>query len=146
MTTTSLGSLATYVQLFVVVLGVYFVMYIAASLLGVIEQGAVLSLADSSCQLGNLKLEYTRGESIEYCILVYSYYTSPEHFRLHISVNNTPAYTFQLLVEPYTFGKIKFRVLYDKTGIYVLEAKLYRVINGEEIDTGREVRLYVRVE
>jgi predicted membrane protein len=85
------------------------------------------------------------GEVYSYCLAVYSYYTSPKPFAATVKLNNTLLYTFNITADPYTLTTTKFTIKFNKTGIYVLQVKLFEVKEAKLVDTGRAVELNIHV-
>jgi predicted membrane protein len=123
----------------------YLTSYLAALFIKQTEQGVVLALADGTCKTKDLRLDYKVGEIVNYCLVVYSHYTSPKPFAATVKLNNTLLYTFNITADPYTLTTTKFRVKFNKTGIYELQVKLFEVKETKLVDTGRTVELNIHV-
>jgi len=59
--------------------------------------------------------------------------------------NNTLLYIFNLTADPYMLTTTRFTIKFNKTGIYVLQVKLFEVRGAELLDTGRAVELNIHV-
>jgi len=123
----------------------YLTLYLAALFIKQTEQGVVLALTDETCKTENLRLNYKVGEAGNYCIVVYSYYTSPKPFAAVVLLNNTQLHTFNLTTDPYTLTTARFTIKFNKTGTYVLQLKLFEVREAKLVDTGRAVELNIHV-
>lgn len=123
----------------------YLTLYLAALFIKQTEQGVVLALTDGTCKTENLRLSYKVGEADNYCIVVYSHYTSPKPFAAVVIFNNTVLYIFNLTADPYTLTTTRFTIKFNKTGTYVLQVKLFEVRGTELVDTGRAVELNIHV-
>jgi hypothetical protein len=123
----------------------YLTLYLAALFIKQTEQGVVLALADGTCKTKDLRLNYKVGEVVNYCLVVYSHYTSPKPFAATVKLNNTLLYTFNITADPYTLTTTKFTIKFNKTGIYVLQVKLFEVKEAKLVDTGRTVELNIHV-
>jgi len=123
----------------------YLTLYLAALFIKQTEQGVVLALADGTCKTENLRLSYKVGEVVNYCLVVYSYYTSPKPFAATVKLNNALLYTFNITADPYTLTTTKFTIKFNKTGIYALQVKLFEVKEAKLVDTGRAVELNIHV-
>jgi len=123
----------------------YLTLYLAALFIKQTEQGVVLALADGTCKTENLRLSYKVGEVSNYCLVVYSHYTSPKPFAAIVKLNNTLLYTFNITADPYTLTTTSFTIKFNKTGIYVLRVKLFEVKEAKLVDTGRTVELNIHV-
>ncbi|MFZ8810386.1 MAG: hypothetical protein ACO2PN_20055 [Pyrobaculum sp.] len=123
----------------------YLTLYLAAQFIKQTEQGVVLALADGTCKTENLRLSYKVGEVGNYCLVVYSHYTSPKPFAATVIFNNTLLYIFNLTADPYTLTTTKFTIKFNKTGIYILQVKLFEVKEAKLVDTGRTVELNIHV-
>ncbi|MFZ8839564.1 MAG: hypothetical protein ACO2PM_11795 [Pyrobaculum sp.] len=123
----------------------YLTSYLAALFIKQTEQGVVLALADGTCKTKDLRLNYKVGEMVNYCLVVYSHYTSPKPFAATVKLNNTLLYTFNITADPYILTTTKFTVKFNKTGIYELQVKLFEVKETKLVDTGRTVELNIHV-
>ena len=123
----------------------YLTLYLAALFIKQTEQGVVLALTDGTCKTENLRLNYKVGEVGNYCLVVYSHYTSPKPFAATVKFNNTLLYTFNITADPYTLTTTKLTIKFNKTGIYVLQVKLFEVKEAKLVDTGRTVELNIHV-
>ncbi len=123
----------------------YLTLYLAALFIKHAEQGVVLALTDGTCKTENLRLSYKVGEVVNYCLVVYSHYTSPKPFAATVIFNNTLLYIFNLTADPYTLTTTIFTIKFNKTGTYVLQVKLFEVREAKLVDTGRAVELNIHV-
>jgi len=123
----------------------YLTSYLAALFIKQAEQGVILALADGTCKTKDLRLNYEVEEVVSYCLVVYSHYVSPKPFAATVKLNDTHLYTFNIRVDPYTLATTKFTIKFNKTGIYVLQVKLFEVKDEKLVDTGRVVELSIHV-
>jgi len=123
----------------------YLTLYLAALFIKQTEQGVVLALTDGTCKMENLRLSYKVGEAGNYCIVVYSYYTSPKPFAAAVILNNTQLHIFNLTTDPYMLTTTRFTIKFNKTGKYILQVKLFEVTGAKLVDTGRAVELNIHV-
>jgi hypothetical protein len=124
----------------------YLTLYLAALFIKQAEQGVVLALTDGTCKTENLRLSYKVGEVGNYCLVVYSHYTSPKPFAATVIFNNTQLYIFNLTADPYTLTTNRFTIKFNKTGTYLLQVKLFEVREAKLADTGRAVELNIHVD
>jgi hypothetical protein len=139
------GVLCAVLTIAFLISALYLTLYLAALFIKQTEQGVVLALADGTCKTENLRLSYKVGEVVNYCLVVYSHYTSPKPFAATVIFNNTQLYIFNITADPYTLTTTKFTVEFNKTGIYVLQVKLFEVKEAKLVDTGRAVELNIHV-
>ena len=123
----------------------YLTLYLAALFIRQTEQGVVLALTDGTCKMEDLRLSYKVGEAGNYCIVVYSHYTSPKPFAAAVILNNTQLHIFNLTADPYMLTTTRFTIKFNKTGKYILQVKLFEIRERELVDTGRAVELNIHV-